>query len=314
MKFSHKRIFFFIKLCVSVLLIGYVINWLISVQYSFKTVSDVKVFPLCIALVLLIPNIWLEAYKWQIMVGPFYPGLKRKQAYIGVLAGMATGIFTPNRVGEYFGRVFSLPPGKRGEAVILTFLDRYSQMAVTCWAATLGVFYFFEKGEPEWAVHPLVVTGLLLVSAGFLVAAFSRKLVLKLTTGLAMKKAIFRIFRNALSGISPSILRWVIFSSMARYIIFTTQYYLVFKAFGFHGSFLESSCITSLIFLAKSIIPSIALSELGVREMVAIDLFSRLGYSEAIAFNATVVVFLINMILPALAGLPLIQFLGKEDL
>ncbi|MFK7969835.1 MAG: lysylphosphatidylglycerol synthase domain-containing protein, partial [Bacteroidia bacterium] len=66
-----------------------------------------------LAFVLIFLNLGLEAMKWRTMVRPVYPDLTLQKAFGAVVVGITAGIFTPNGIGAYAGRVFWLKAGKR---------------------------------------------------------------------------------------------------------------------------------------------------------------------------------------------------------
>jgi hypothetical protein len=56
----------------------------------------------------------------------------------------------------------------------------------------------------------------------------------------------------------------------------------------------------------KSVIPPISLGELGIREGVSVYFVKQLEENAAVGFNASISLFLINILLPALIGLILL--------
>ena len=92
-----------------------------------------------------------------------------------------------------------------------------------------------------------------------------------------------------------------------RYLAFSLQYYFLLIAFGYEGSFLLALAMILAVFLVKSVIPSITLTELGIRESVAMTIMGVFAVSGFIAFSSTFLLYLINIILPALVGLVFIN-------
>jgi hypothetical protein len=66
----------------------------------------------------------------------------------------------------------------------------------------------------------------------------------------------------------------------------------------------------ALVFFAKSAVPSVTLGDLGVRESAAVFFLGFYGVAEAAAFNASLGLFAVNILLPALAGLALLPRLA----
>ena len=88
-----------------------------------------------------------------------------------------------------------------------------------------------------------------------------------------------------------------------RYLAFSFQYYLLLIAFGYQGSLLLALAMILAVFLIKSVIPSITLTELGIRESVAMVIMGGFAVSSFTAFSSTFLLYVINIILPALVGL-----------
>jgi len=76
-------------------------------------------------------------------------------------------------------------------------------------------------------------------------------------------------------------------------------------AFGFEGDTTELLIRIALVYLGSTIVPSFALAELGVRESLAVILLPAAGIDPAVAFIATLLVWIINILLPSIAGMVL---------
>ena len=101
---------------------------------------------------------------------------------------------------------------------------------------------------------------------------------------------------------------WVVYGlSGLRYLTFTLQYVLLLPVFGYSQSFGLAVVLIWIIFLIKSVIPSISLAELGIRESVAIAVMSAVGIAAITAAGSTFLLYLFNIALPALVGIRYIQ-------
>ena len=62
-------------------------------------------------------------------------------------------------------------------------------------------------------------------------------------------------------------------------------------------------------------VPTVTLLDLGIREGAAVYFLGQLGYAEAAAFNAAFLLFCINLLVPAVVGLPFVfrLKLGPSD-
>ena len=95
--------------------------------------------------VLLMPvNWWLESWKWQRLLKPFWK-ISLLQAYKAVAAGITLSLFTPNRVGDYGGRILAVPAKHNWHAVIATMAGNVAQMLALFTGGLLGALYYLKQ-------------------------------------------------------------------------------------------------------------------------------------------------------------------------
>ncbi|MDX1906263.1 MAG: lysylphosphatidylglycerol synthase transmembrane domain-containing protein [Bacteroidia bacterium] len=265
------------------------------------------------AALLLLPNLGLEALKWQTLMRRYYPDIRLGEAIQAVLAGMATGIFTPNRVGEYVGRMLYLHPGNRTEAGVYTFINRYAQLMPTLTGGAIALVWLIQT----YGVFPGV-------SAGRLQGLAILTIVLSGVAGLTSLLVGYwfrhnqetdsrwhRIF-TALGHLDVSLSLVALALSTLRYGVFSAQYVLLLYAFGYGGPLPLALACVGLVFLIKTGIPSISLAELGIRESVALAVMVPLGLSVPVVLGATFVLYLLNLALPALIGVGFVYRIRAE--
>ena len=98
--------------------------------------------------------------------------------------------------------------------------------------------------------------------------------------------------------------------SFIRYIVFSCQYYLLLKLFSVPVSFFEGLLLISLVFFVVSVIPTVTLTELGIRDSVALYFFTVYLAKQGIVssqvtvgvLSASTVLWIINLALPAVLG------------
>ncbi|MDB4534356.1 hypothetical protein N9242_05730, partial [Vicingaceae bacterium] len=81
------------------------------------------------------------------------------------------------------------------------------------------------------------------------------------------------------------------------------QYFLVLRAFGLSLDGVNELLLIPVCFLIASFIPTILISEIGVRGSVALFVFGTFSDLEFQIILASVVVWMINVAVPALLGL-----------
>lgn len=264
-----------------------------------------------IALALLSLNLTLETFKWQLIIQPL-EHVPFVNALSAVLAGISVSLFLPNRVGDYLGRIFVLRKANPAEAVLLTVIGSLSQMIVIAIAGAIALLVLlpemrFLQFLPEpfgfWSV---LLMSILAIGAGILLY-FNLPLLRRVFSG--RKGWLFRI--EQLLGVyellSNRRLFFLLLISAARYLVFSTQFYLLILAFGQPVPYLTGLTLISLIYLLMTLIPTIAISELGIRGSVTMAVFTLyfdndFGHTGMVVLTASSMLWLINLAFPALLG------------
>ena len=99
--------------------------------------------------------------------------------------------------------------------------------------------------------------------------------------------------------------------SLLFYFCFLIQYALLVSAFSNHTNFADYIWAGNLMMFAKTIIPPVSLGELGIREGASVFFITQFGESASAGFNASIFLFIINLLIPSLIGL--ILLLKKND-
>jgi hypothetical protein len=270
---------------------------------------------LALALFLVIVNWGIEAGKWRFLIRKI-ERISFFKSFEAVLTGVSVSTFTPNRVGEYFGRIFILEKAGRIEATLITILGSVSQMMVTilagsfCLVISIPMFYWYS-GVTDGYFYYGLITLVVAVDLMLLFLYFNVAVLSGMKGGFLRKW--FRKFRKFLvvfSYYKSSELCHVITQSFLRYVVFTFQYYLLLRVFSVPVPLWHALIIVPVIFFIISIVPSIALTDLGIRGSVAIYFFSRYFdhyniHDEAVTvgiLSSSTLLWLINIAIPALAG------------
>ena len=83
-------------------------------------------FFMTIVFLMMFLNWFLESLKWRFLISKIEK-ISIKQSLRAVFAGITISAFTPNRVGEYGGRVFCLEKADRVQAVLITVIGSMAQ-------------------------------------------------------------------------------------------------------------------------------------------------------------------------------------------
>jgi Lysylphosphatidylglycerol synthase TM region len=278
--------------------------WLLRLGQAFRQGAA---GPMLLALALIPLNWGLEALKWQLLSGKVEP-VSLVRAYRAVLVGICLGAVTPNRVGDYAGRILELRSRQRLEALGAVFLGRFCQLLITLTAGSVGLVYFgaHTRVLPETGLVPPLVAALGALNLAAYLVLFNPRLLLGLVAALPVLNrfiSYLSIISRYASGELACLLTW----SALRYLVFMSQFLLLLSAFGIHPGWLPMAMGVAATFLLKSVLPSFnALADLGMRELSAMYFFTLLGQDKALVMSASLSLWLLNIGVPSLIGLVLV--------
>lgn len=326
------------------ILMGYYLYQERETHFSFfHSISLQNVGWFAVAFGLLPLNFGIEAYRWMILMRPFYPEISLKYALKSILSGCALGYFTPNRLGEYVGRLISFEPEKRIEGSGALIIDRLGQMYATLIFGLIGGLCILLNPEGimpaqlspyEMIVEVVLFFMLGIVSLGTIIilklSYTSKKknqsffpkskldnLSKKTTAGNNLKDKIYHFgYRlwNSFHLIPRKDLFISFQTSLIRYLVFSSQYVALLFGLGWAADGLMAYASVSTIFGLKSFFPSFGLAELGVRELIAQEVISTvMPGNKTIAIQATFGIYLINIVMPAATGILFIRYVGKRN-
>ncbi len=273
----------------------------------FKLITD-NIILIVIVLFLMFLNWFLEALKWRYMISKIekvsiYTSLK------AVFAGITVSSFTPNRVGEYGGRVFYLEKADRLKGVIITFIGSMSQLLITILFGSISFIILSELlSESKVLFSAISKFKLLVFLLLFLLNVFIFYFFYNVHSFISffnLNKYInrFKQYIQTFTIYNSSELTNILLFSFSRYIVFSIQFLILLNVFEIDSSTFHSMLSVMLIFLFVSIIPTIVVAEIGVRGSVAIYVFSLFTINSIGVFSSTLLLWIINLVIPSLIGI-----------
>lgn len=281
-------------------------NWQSSLYQAWDAIKGAGAWKLLLALGLMLVNWALEARKWQLAIHQMQ-ALSFVQSLKAIFTGTALAFFTPNRIGDYMGRILYIQEGKRIQAISLTIVCSIAQLLVTWWAGIAGLIYLYTSP----AVDPYVQSGpwiklvlyLTLAGAVILTLFYFRLgwLVRWLEKLPRIQKAMAYV--RVLDSFNATILFRILSLSIVRYSVFIGQYYLLFDVFNVSLTAAQVAGSVSVVFLVLSIVPTIAvITELGVRWKVGIEVVQLFNSNITGILATSLAIWMINLVIPALLG------------
>ena len=277
------------------------IAWKIRNAFSGNEFDEIafKSIPLLIFAIVLMPLNWfLESLKWKLQLDKIEPhGLW--QSVCSVLAGISTSIITPNRLGNFIGRSFTIDKSLRTKAIVSTIHGNLAQFMASILFGLIGLLFLnFSNGYVS--ATTVLTSGIVIISLGLLIY-FRPKTVdfvpLSKMYSDQMLSGIDTIQRTSF-GFKLTIL----VLSLARYLVYLIQFYILLLCFG--GEIEPQVFIPAIavVYLITSIVPSIFFGKLFVREVSALFVLTSYGVATPVILLTVFVLWLINLALPALAG------------
>ena len=261
---------------------------------------------------LVFANWGLEARKWQVLVRRLQQ-ISFLTAYKAVLSGLTLSLNTPNRIGEYGGRILYIEEGKRLSAISLSIVGGISQLIITLLLGSGGLLFLIYFNHPYNPTAALSVFWLKIFSLKILLTVSSMSALLLLLFYFRLKWITFFLERiprlnnftryiRVLEQFTPKVLLRLISLSFFRYLVFVIQYILLLQVLEVNISWIDAFWVISVLFLVLAIVPSFAIADLGIRGKFSIELLNLYSINTIGIIGTTFGIWLINLFIPAIIG------------
>ena len=268
--------------------------------------SDISVTALGTAIVFVVVilaglNWSLEAFKWKAVLKN--TSISFRSAMETVLVGLSFAIFTPGRVGDYVGRAIQSPASLRSRSVLSTFICSLAQLSVTLGFGLLSLVVFINSADthlvkisPFWLAIPLVVGICIYFNIEKVIQSFER----------------FRWFDrfqfNMTNSSDTNQKANILALSAGRYAVYVLQSVLLLQAFELNIPMKEAILGVSIMFLVQTLIPMPMLFQVATKIELALLLWSPFDPSVAALSLVILVLWVINVVIPGLAGYGMLNF------
>ena len=264
-------------------------------------------FVIGVVLIMMFLNWFLEALKWRFLILKIEK-VSIKRSVMAIFSGITVSAFTPNRVGEYGGRVFCLEKADRIKAVLITVIGSMAQLVTTIVFGSIGILLlpnlmpeFNEMLSQFVFAYPIMLFMIVLLNV-LLVSLFLNASVFSVVLSKFKFLKKYTKYNEVFSFYNYQDLLEVLIYSVGRYLVFTTQFFILLQVFGVEISYINAMILIVTMLFVISVIPTIAITEIGVRGSVALYLFGLVSINSVGILSATFVMWVINLLLPALIG------------
>lgn len=248
---------------------------------------------------LMLVNWGIEAQKWKRLMKPVEQ-ISFFKSFKAILAGVAFSSATPNRIGEYVGRVMYLKQSSTIRAVVVTIVGNFSQILATLGFGWMGLLYYNFMEPTLWSKLLLVALTLLM---GLAAVFYFR---IDLVVVIAQRVSWFRktvTYLQVIRRISQRELVHVLVLSVVRYMVFTAQYLFLLYAMGAEMPLVKGFMMISLYYLVLMMVPTVTIADLGVRGETSLAFLGKCTANTVGILSATAAIWFVNLIVPAVMGL-----------
>lgn len=261
-----------------------------------------------IVILMMLLNWFLESLKWRSLISKIEK-ITIRRSIRAIFSGITISAFTPNRVGEYGGRIFCLEKADRIQAVLITVIGSMAQLVTTILFGLTGILLlpnlmpvFDELLSQIIFAYPIMLFVIILLNV-LLVTLFLNASVFSTVLSKIRLFRKFTKYNEVFSYYDYSDLLEVLLYSIARYAVFTSQFFILLQVFDVKISLVDGFILITTMLFVVSVIPTIAITEIGVRGSVALFFFGLVSSNVVGILSATFVMWIINLLLPALIGM-----------
>lgn len=302
-QFKLKSRIYWIKIAVGILLLIVIYKKINQQESVLGVLTSANPLYVLAALLLLIPHFYIAFFKWRYLLRIRFSDISNHETFSSLLFGITLGMVTPGNLGE-LGRGLFFKDKNRTIITGLTVVDKLSNMLIF---ATLGFVSIsvFILNHLEWSPNLELIT--LVGGTAFLGSIWL----------LLLKKSWIKSLLNKAATLFPENPKIQAFMAAFKHIrhrhvfvalsltliwifIITLQYHMLILGFTDVTLAQSAQAVTAALF-TKMLLP-FSFGGLGIREGVTVFYFSQFNISSAAVFNASLIVFFVNFLLPALIG------------
>ncbi|UCH66607.1 MAG: flippase-like domain-containing protein [Ignavibacterium sp.] len=303
-----------VKLLIAAGILFYLITY-IDYRDIVNALSGANVYLIAAAFSLTFLNIYLQFLKWKLTCNSVMSEKNNGKILTSIFYGLSAGAITPVRIGEYFGRAIAFKNKPLLQVTAATLIDKFFLLIIVTSLGSVAslVFIYMYYDVSLYIVLSLFIivftlfymVALIIQSEKFWDNVFFARLrnsnhLRKFLNHLGSLRNLDRKYAGKMTVIS-----------LLFYFCFIVQYALLVAAFSHNSDYLSYLWAGNLIIFVKTAIPQISLGELGIREGASVFFLTSFDELPSVAFNASIFLFVINIMLPALVGLFLL--IRKND-
>jgi hypothetical protein len=252
-------------------------------------------------------NWGIESLKWKLLLKPL-ENIRFAKAFKSVFAGCSITMITPNRTGEFGGRILFVKAENRIKAISTNILGSISQMLITSILGCVGLIYliYFSSLDSKLILLPWIFNNVniyLSLGVSIILAMFYFKTHFFIVF-ISRFKFLHKIVQHVkvIEQFSKYELLIILFCSFLRYLVFILQYILIMYVMHVEMESSIAFWLVGVFYLMMAIIPTIGFTELPIRSALGISIFGILSTNILGIQVACFAIWIINLVVPATIG------------
>jgi uncharacterized membrane protein YbhN (UPF0104 family) len=303
-----------LKVSIGIVIVAVIWSRVMSGRGDFSDLGGFSWFPAIVCLLLLPANFLLDVRVWRTLLAGAGVSLFARDAARAVLAGFSAAAISPGGVGDFVGRVIRIPTGKRWITGFAMALGRAADGAIICVVGVACALTILPLASDATDLWIRTVIAIACPMAVLLLAVYCAR---GSMNWLSKRLRRWPSLLHALNLATAIPVRYRVEAFLwasARYAVFTTQFVLALLAFGGDTVGLPTLFAgTAAVYLLRNVAPPLTFMGLGIREAASVAVLGQLGVPESSALFAALLVFAINLALPALIGIPYLLSSHRTD-
>jgi uncharacterized membrane protein YbhN (UPF0104 family) len=303
--YNKSNLFIVLKILIAAGLILFLIHF-IKYEKIVQAFFSANLHIIGVVSFLGVINIYLQYYKWNLTCSEVLNENNKLKISRSLFYGFSAGIITPLRIGEYFGRGIEFNDKSLLQVTLATLVDKFFPLLMVAFLGSISslffIYYYFNVSIYIALSLFVIISTLFYILTMLIVSSkfWDTVLFSKLKSSVKLKTLLdkLKVFQN----LDRKYFNKMLIISFLFYTCYLVQYALLVSAFSNHFDYLHYLWAANLIMFTKTVIPPISLGELGIREGASVYFLMQFGESSSVGFNSSILLFIINLLIPALIG------------
>ena len=290
------------------LLIGVVSFWIIYNRLSeiprlkeqcLFWFSSPSMYLILFLVLFMMPINWgIESYKWKTITNQVEP-VSYSTALKSVFSGICVGNIAPGRAMEFLAKIVFFKYENRPTITVLHFINGMFQMLITVTVGIISIAYKLSETKDSSSFIYFVLVGGFCMILFFCWAIFN-------VSYIQQKLKFIKWFKKMDDAqniqFSKSLILKLILLSILRYMVFTTQFYLIYNTLSPQNDVIQIFMSIAAYFMLTSLIPMISVIEPAIRAAIALFVFNNTGGDTISIVLTSTFVWIINVVIPSAIG------------